>query len=127
MGNDARNIGLTADAGVAAAAIQERFHIPHMSDAARVGLAYAIAKDLGLADAPTGPRAHNFNVATIDNEGVLHLLFDALGIEVSEDSGVYKHAETLMNAGLIRLASDINAGRISDVSDLMTIAQVRDG
>lgn len=120
---DARNIRLNGRSSDAVTIVQNRFQLEHMSDAARLGIAYALVRDLPVtAESTSGPARHNFNVATIDNEGVL---VDLLRIMRPEDSQIreepYKAIEALMNEGIRALDSAITAGKLNDLADLIAV------
>lgn len=115
------NITLNGPSADAAELIRTRFVLPHLRDAARVGVAYALVRELSLSqESSSGPVVHNYNVETIDDEGLLADIVNLMRNKQVEDAGgPYHLIEMLMNGGVRALAADIRDGAVADIADLL--------
>lgn len=118
---DARNIALTADATAAADAVKAALGLESTTDAARVGLAYALRHELSAEREGQAPTGSNFNVATIDtDQGDLRELVKIFYGDDEVQENPYRAIEALMSKGLVLLARHLDDGTIGSVGDLVS-------
>jgi hypothetical protein len=116
-------IALTAEANAVVDKLCDEFGLPERAHAAKLGIAYAIRRDLeplSRRTAPTGPAGSTWGVAGFDTDGKLRELMQAVFPDRDEDP--YATVENLMNAGLVELAKALAERRPQTLADLLTIA-----
>jgi hypothetical protein len=119
--SDARNIALTVAATAAAERLKNELNLESVTEAARVGFAYAIRCGLSPTRDGQAPQGSNFNVATIDTTaGALRELVKVFYPDDAEVAGApYRAIEALMSRGLVQLLSHLNDGTVRGMGDLV--------
>lgn len=121
MTEDARNIALTVTATAAAARVKDELNLESITEAARVGFAYALRCGLSPTRDGQAPQGSNFNVATIDTAaGALRELVKVFYSDDVEVAGApYRAIEALMSRGLVQLQNHLDDGTVRGLGDLV--------
>jgi hypothetical protein len=120
--SDARNIALTVAATAAAERVKNELNLESITEAARVGFAYALRCGLNPARDLQAPQGSNFNVATIDTtDGALRELVRLFYPDDAEVAGApYRAIEALMSRGLELLRNHLDDGTVLGLGDLVS-------
>ena len=123
--SDARNIALTVVATAAAERIKNELNLESITEAARVGFAYALRCGLSPTRDGQAPQGSNFNVATIDtSDGVLRELVKVFHSDDAEVAGApYRAIEALISRGLVQLQNHLDDGTVRGLGDLVLPAK----
>mgnify|MGYP000968289542 CR=1 FL=1 len=126
--SDARNIALTSAATAAAERVKNELNLESITEAARVGFAYALRCGLSPAREGQAPQGSNFNVATIDTgTGSLRELVKVFYADDAEVAGApYRAIEALMSRGLVQLRSHLDDGTVRGLGDLVVPTKTDD-
>lgn len=119
--SDARNIALTVAATAAAERVKSELNLESITEAARVGFAYALRCGLSPTRDGQAPQGSNFNVATIDtSDSVLRELVKVFHPDDAEvASAPYRAIEALISRGLVHLKDHLDDGTIRGLGDLV--------
>ena len=126
--SDARNIALTVAATAAAERVKNELNLESITEAARVGFAYALRCGLSPTRDGQAPQGSNFNVATIDTTtGALRDLVKVFYPDDVEVAGApYRAIEALMSRGLVQLRDHLDDGTVRGLGDLVAPIQTED-
>jgi len=109
MADTRATVSLSPKAGAIATEIKDRYHFPDTMEVARFGAAVAMAHELEpLGGRTGGPATGTWNLGSLDRDGELRALIQALYPELDEDPAVT--LETMMDKGLILLGDLISKG-----------------
>lgn len=113
------NIAFTQAATAAARRLKDHFNFEDLVDVARVGIAYALRKNLPLVRPEDFGSANgsNFGIGSVDRRGEIRDLIRALHPEIDEDP--YRVAETLMSLGAVALDTQLASGEVLSLRDLI--------
>lgn len=113
------NIALTGPADLAKDAILARFPFPEKTQAIRLGLAYAIRRQLAPVRGDNFGHpgdGQNMNVGSFDPTGEIRALIQALYPDADDP---YQVAETLMSLGLVALGQEVTEKRVQRLRDIL--------
>lgn len=112
MANDKKTVGITKANATALAELVTAGRFASELDAAKFAMAYAVK--FGITRGNTEGAETKWNVGSIDPDGSVRSLVEALCPEASEP---YRLAEHLMNEGIKMLSAQL--GRGADLYDVM--------
>ena len=112
MASDKKTVGITKGNATALAELVSAGRFASEMDAAKFAMAYAIKS--GVTHGSTEGAETKWNVGSIDPDGSVRSLVEALCPDVSEP---YRVAEHLMNEGIKMLTAQF--GRGADLYDVM--------
>jgi hypothetical protein len=116
LGEDKRQIGLTAAGQTAIEVVMAGGLFATETDAYKFGISYAIAAELDPDDAPTGGYTTKYNASGgIDIDGVIRDLIDVLA--VGDPGRPYATAEKLAELGVTAVARRLEGSE--SLADIM--------
>lgn len=119
MAETRATVSLSPVAGAVAAEIRDRYHFSDVMEVVRFGAAVAMAHEVRPSGGRTpGPATGTWNLGSLDRDGELRALVEALYPELDEDPAVT--LETLMDKGLILLGDLV---RKSDVPTIVSLVE----
>lgn len=119
MADTRATVSLSPDAGAVATEIKERYHFPDIMEVVRLGAAVAMAREVSPQGGRTaGPATGTWNLGSLDRDGELRALIQALYPDLDEDPAVT--LETLMDRGLILLGDLMSNG---DEATIVTLVE----